>query len=339
MMNGSLVSVIVPVYKVEGYLDECIQSIISQTYTNLEIILVDDGSPDRCPKMCDEWAEKDSRIKVIHKVNGGLSSARNVGLDEASGDYISFVDSDDFFDPKMYEELCDGIKRYDNVGISAIRFLKYVDGKSEIYNKEWVHDTDVIIKSEDFSIKTLLQEVCHAATNKLYSREVIGPVRFREGKLNEDVLFMFDLSKRIEKLDVDLVEIPYDAYYYRIRKGSICQSSIPLFVPVIENLQTIYDEADKENVKLAAYKLRNQMTFTFCNAIIGDMSKEGRKTYRKYYAKFSKLLQEVEYSDIECIVRKYGYSDTKLTLLKKYPSLYRLLSFIKQCLTRSLPNE
>ena len=94
MMNGSLVSVIVPVYKVEGYLDECIQSIISQTYTNLEIILVDDGSPDRCPKMCDEWAEKDSRIKVIHKVNGGLSSARNVGLDEASGDYISFVDSD-----------------------------------------------------------------------------------------------------------------------------------------------------------------------------------------------------------------------------------------------------
>ena len=90
-----LISVIVPVYKVEAYLDPCVESIINQTYRNLEIILVDDGSPDRCPEMCDAWAAKDSRIKVVHKKNGGASDARNVGLDVFLGDYVTFMDSDD----------------------------------------------------------------------------------------------------------------------------------------------------------------------------------------------------------------------------------------------------
>ena len=96
-----LISVIIPVYKVEEYLDECVLSVIRQTYANLEIILVDDGSPDNCPRMCDEWATKDSRIKVIHKENGGLSDARNAGLDAAEGQYIAFIDSDDYIKPDM----------------------------------------------------------------------------------------------------------------------------------------------------------------------------------------------------------------------------------------------
>ncbi|MCH5320896.1 MAG: glycosyltransferase, partial [Eubacterium sp.] len=95
-MNSQKVSIIVPVYNVEKYLNRCVESIVKQTYTNLEIILVDDGSPDNCPAMCDAWAERDSRIKVIHKENGGVSSARNIGIDNADGDYISFVDSDDY---------------------------------------------------------------------------------------------------------------------------------------------------------------------------------------------------------------------------------------------------
>lgn len=101
---NTLVSVIVPVYKVEKYLHRCIDSIINQTYKNLEIILVDDGSPDNCGKICDEYAEKDNRIKVIHKSNGGLSSARNAGLDVANGDYVYFVDSDDYIDTKLVED-------------------------------------------------------------------------------------------------------------------------------------------------------------------------------------------------------------------------------------------
>ena len=108
-MNKPLVSVIVPVYKVEDYLDKCVKSIVAQTYENLEIILVDDGSPDNCPSMCDSWAQKDSRIKVIHKENGGVSSARNSALDAAAGDYICFVDSDDFIEPNAVGYMLENI--------------------------------------------------------------------------------------------------------------------------------------------------------------------------------------------------------------------------------------
>ena len=100
-----MISVIVPIYKVEAYLDRCVQSIVNQTYRNLEIILVDDGSPDNCGAMCDTWAKKDERIKVIHKQNGGLSDARNAGMASANGAYIGFIDSDDYIAPEMYQLL------------------------------------------------------------------------------------------------------------------------------------------------------------------------------------------------------------------------------------------
>lgn len=109
MNRSELISIIVPVYKVEKYLDKCVESIVEQTYKNLEIILVDDGSPDNCPAMCDEWAKKDSRIKVIHKKNGGLSSARNAGLDGCTGDYIYFLDSDDYIADNCIEMLFNAI--------------------------------------------------------------------------------------------------------------------------------------------------------------------------------------------------------------------------------------
>ena len=100
-----LISVIVPVYQVEQYLDRCVSSILEQTYDHLEVILIDDGSPDSCPRLCDEWAEKDPRVRVIHQENGGVSSARNAGLDAATGDYIAFVDSDDAIRPNYFETL------------------------------------------------------------------------------------------------------------------------------------------------------------------------------------------------------------------------------------------
>ncbi|MBR1540013.1 MAG: glycosyltransferase [Clostridia bacterium] len=116
-MEEELISIIVPVYKVEKYLDKCINSIVSQTYKNLEVILVDDGSPDSCGKMCDEWTQKDTRIKVIHKENGGLSDARNFGLDCAKGKYIQFVDSDDYIEKDMIEFLYKNLKE-NNADIS-----------------------------------------------------------------------------------------------------------------------------------------------------------------------------------------------------------------------------
>lgn len=105
-MERDLISIIVPVYKVEPYLDRCIQSIVNQTYKNLEIILVDDGSPDNCPVMCDTWAQRDTRIKVIHKKNSGQADARNMGLEVAKGTYFTFVDSDDYVDERFVELLC-----------------------------------------------------------------------------------------------------------------------------------------------------------------------------------------------------------------------------------------
>lgn len=110
-MYTPLVSIIVPIYKVEPYLRRCVDSIVCQTYTNLEIILVDDGSPDTCPQICDEYANKDKRIVVIHKKNGGLSDARNAGLNSCKGEYISFIDSDDYVDYDFIESLIEPIKK------------------------------------------------------------------------------------------------------------------------------------------------------------------------------------------------------------------------------------
>lgn len=128
-MQKPLVSVIVPVYKVEDYLDKCVKSIVAQTYENLEIILVDDGSPDNCPSMCDSWAQKDSRIKVIHKENGGVSSARNSALDAAAGDYICFVDSDDFIEPNAVGYMLENIGDADVIQCSFS--YDYLDGRTE----------------------------------------------------------------------------------------------------------------------------------------------------------------------------------------------------------------
>ena len=118
-MNNKLVSVIVPVYKVERYLDRCINSLVNQSYSHIEIILVDDGSPDKCPQLCDEWALQDARIKVVHKKNGGLSDARNEGLRKSSGKYICFVDSDDYVSTKFVETLYELLHEY-NTDMSAV---------------------------------------------------------------------------------------------------------------------------------------------------------------------------------------------------------------------------
>ena len=131
-INKSLISVIVPIFKVESYLGKCIDSILSQTYKNIEIILVDDGSPDSCPQICDLYSEKDNRIKVIHKNNGGLSDARNAGLIVSKGEYVCFVDGDDFVETEYVERLYTAIKKC-NADLAICGF-KYVDEK---YNGLW----------------------------------------------------------------------------------------------------------------------------------------------------------------------------------------------------------
>ena len=235
-MEEPLISVIVPVYKVENYIERCVDSIVNQTYHNLEIILVDDGSPDQCGMICDRYAAKDPRIRVVHKRNGGLSSARNAGLEVATGDYIGFVDSDDFIDNKMYENLLLAICADNAIGIASCMIRRVLNGDISDYKKEWIIEEQRIISPQDFSRKLLSTEYNFTVWSKLYRRSLIADVRFEEGKINEDVLFIFALSDNVERLGLKMVEIPYVGYYYLMRDDSISNTTMNFLEPsIIEN--------------------------------------------------------------------------------------------------------
>lgn len=194
MNSQPKISVIVPVYKTEGLLDRCVESIVGQTYKNLEIILVDDGSPDNCPAMCDEWAEKDSRIRVIHKENGGVSSARNAALDIATGDYIGFVDSDDWIEPEMYSSL---IQKISESGKNIALCSYYaVEISGERYECRCVVDKEVLDKDDYFRFIVLGGDGGYI-WNRLYDADILKEVRFDEDIwYSEDLLFNFKTAQK-----------------------------------------------------------------------------------------------------------------------------------------------
>ena len=211
----SLISVIVPIYNVEKYLDKCVDSIINQTYKNLEIILVDDGSPDNCPQMCDDYAKKDSRIRVVHKENGGLSDARNAGMKVATGEYISFIDSDDYISLDFYETLFQTMIDNDSdiVECSVVKF--YEDNNFDEYNDdlkvtnyETVDALDGLISENPFK-----QHVW----NKLYKSSVALDIPYAVGKLNEDEFWTYQVFGKAKKV----TRINKTMYYYFQRNGSI----------------------------------------------------------------------------------------------------------------------
>ena len=193
MNNQPKISVIVPVYKVEKFLDRCVESIVGQTYKNLEIILVDDGSPDSCPAMCDKWAEKDARIKVIHKENGGVSSARNAALDAATGDFIGFVDSDDWIEPDMYKLL---LQRTTETGKDIAVCSYYSVGYSgERQECGCIADKAVVCKDDYFRFIVLGGDGGYI-WNRLYRADIIKEVRFDENIwYSEDLLFNFEAAR------------------------------------------------------------------------------------------------------------------------------------------------
>lgn len=206
-----LISVIVPIYKVEAYLDKCVQSIIDQTYRNLEIILVDDGSPDNCPQMCDAWTAKDDRIKVIHKENGGLSDARNAGLAIASGEYIAFVDSDDWLTDSYMSFLYRGISET-NADICACDvFFTYGEEPERSDKQDWQCR---VCKTED-AIRDILQGSGFRAVacNKLYHRNILKGEQYPVGKHHEDEFLTYKLLAKAERLAY--VNTPLYCYYQR----------------------------------------------------------------------------------------------------------------------------
>lgn len=217
-----MISVIIPVYKVEEYLDDCICSVVEQNYTNLEIILVDDGSPDNCPLMCDMWTEKDSRIKVIHQQNKGLSGARNAGINAAKGEYITFIDSDDFVKTTYLEKMYEALQKNPDCSIAGCSCCKYFDGEIKpIEYDSWIFSDVRYVEPLDYADRMLLMKSQHTAWGKLYKAQIFKEIRFREGFDNEDILFALDFYPQVEKDRIRTVEIPDQLYYYRYRPGSI----------------------------------------------------------------------------------------------------------------------
>ena len=212
-----LISVIVPVYKVEPYLDRCVQSIVDQTYTNLEIILVDDGSPDRCPQMCDEWAKRDNRIHVIHKENGGLSDARNAGMAIASGEYISFVDSDDWIEPAFMQVLLDAILEH-NCDVAGCRSRTCTTEELACVDTDYsVRILDRLTAMGELLDHRLIYVV---VWDKLYRRGVIEGLLFEKGKCHEDLFWTYQVIGKLEHYAVT----DYVGYNYFVRADSIMGS-------------------------------------------------------------------------------------------------------------------
>ena len=212
-----MISVIVPVYRVEAYLDRCIESIRSQTYTDLEIILVDDGSPDGSGEICDRFAAIDERVKVIHQKNRGPSGARNAGLEIACGEYVCFVDGDDEIDPGMLGRMEHAIGSDAN-DLSICGYRRFA-------GDEILPPTETESRGETFTEGALWEEIFgrlnNAAWGKLYRRELIGELRFPEGMIHdEDLIFNLNYLTRC-KTGV-MLNAPY--YHYRIRQGSITKS-------------------------------------------------------------------------------------------------------------------
>ena len=193
-----LVSVIVPIYKVEPYLKKCVDSIRNQTYKNLEIILVDDGSPDECPKMCDDFAKEDNRIKVIHRKNGGLSAARNSGLEIATGKYIGFVDSDDYIHSKMYEILVGRLEEK-SADLAVCRVQDVFEiGEEEALSTEEKVETMTNVEALK-SIYGNWGTDMVVAWNKLYKRELFEELRYNEGKVHEDEFMIHKVLYNVKK--------------------------------------------------------------------------------------------------------------------------------------------
>lgn len=284
----SFISVIVPVYNVEKYLHRCIDSILAQPVTDFELLLIDDGSTDSSGKICDEYAEKDSRVKVFHKKNGGVSSARNFGLDNAKGTWIAFVDSDDFISDKyLYipsdAESCDVIQKsfniiYDNGNIKTVYVkTKRIVGRNAIY-------------------RFFVNYRTNALWDKLIKREIIGNIRFNENvKVGEDFLFFLKIISKIRSYQLD----SSIGYNYILYSGSTMGKIQPK-----ERLQILF-----QNMELIKSTCKMHSIEKLGNAIIC-------KTYIVHlYGKKKELSQE-QYNSLKICINKISLSDLKLLSLK-----------------------
>lgn len=238
MTDNPLISIIIPVYNVEQYLTRCLDSVINQTYSNLEIIIVDDGSTDNSGSICDEYSKADSRIMVIHQANGGLSAARNTGINNASGDMIGFLDSDDYVDANAYNMMLNRmlLESSDMVVCS----YDYVDENGKSLARKSPINTDLIVDTYDY-FKLLTEEnggYYITAWNKLYRRSLFEDIRFPVGKVHEDNFIVHLIVSKCKKISI----ITNSLFYYTQRSNNISSGS--KVVKRFDNIEALINRAD-----------------------------------------------------------------------------------------------
>ena len=290
-MIEPLITVICPAYNVEKYIKKCVDSIQNQTYKNLEILLIDDGSTDTTGRICDEFARNDKRIRVFHKENGGLSSARNLGLDNAHGEYLAFVDSDDYIDSEMYETLLKILVREDADFVGCSFFDDY--GTRKVQNGGM--KTTSTWQGEDIFLHRT--ELRFLAWNKLYKRSLVGEQRFVLGQVYEDVHFNAPLFFKAKKVAY------YDAclYNYRIaRPGNTNSSFKPGRLCIFKEFDNIVQELEKHGyLKARASMLLYMLSFYRRLYKEAWQLKAGKKVRKKIYKNFHRCFMKAHSLNIK----------------------------------------
>ena len=275
-MRKGVVSVVLPIYNVEKYLNRCIKSVINQSYKNLEIILVDDGSPDKCGKICDEYATKDSRIVVIHKKNGGLSDARNAGLDIMHGTYVAFVDSDDWIEPDMYQKLYENIRHFNaDMAFGGVEEVIFDQDGNVKLNRVLNYGENSFAEDKIAAMKRYFHGTW-AAWDKLYKASLYENIRFPVGEINEDEAIAIHLLGECER-----VSYKNEVFYHYIKtesSGSITMSgfskkTLAWQKHCADNLKIIqskYPEIEKD----AALRYRNSLLWSLTEIALSNSEED-----------------------------------------------------------------
>ena len=324
-----LISIIIPVYKIEKFIDKCIKSIISQTYRNLEIILVDDGSPDKCPSICDKYAKIDNRIKVIHKPNGGLSDARNAGIDICKGDYIGFVDGDDYISENMYEHLLEHCIKYNaDMSICGIYAIDEDYSNLSIYNP-MIYKETILSNIQALNHLFLTFDVnFEVAWNKLYKRNLFfnkDNIRYPYGKLHEDTYTTYKLLYYANNIAV----FNEPLYYYVQRSGSIMKR-IPSVSQIMDRAVSANEAISfiknnnisltQEVIAYAARRYSSSLDLLIKNP---KLDKAAYKNLRNMLLDLETYLKNNKYISKKFIIKFYLIKSGLYPLYKKLISLFR----------------
>ena len=294
-MTSPKITVIIPVYKAEKYLDRCLESIVNQTYKNLEIILVDDGSPDNCPAICDEYAQKDSRIKVIHKENGGAAMARNAGLDIAKGEYIGFVDSDDYICPDMFEKLLNSmIKNNSDIAICGSKEIDF-SGKTD-------NECYINFEYEVVSPRDCLKQLCdrgyihNVIWNKLYKSKCWEGIRFPDIHMFEDEAVLPYVYMKARSISI----VQELLYYYVQTEGSIMhrnfeEKTFQTYAKIFENRMKFFkEEKDDELYGLSVFGFAGKIKADYIGLTYSD--EDTIKMRKMLVKKYREIFKEVKKS-------------------------------------------